>query len=247
MQKNISDPTLSSKKTFPFVPQSAFSFFNQVSAFGPKQYPVASVRTQSSNRDTCCMHRCPSLEAPPKDHDSATLKAVPGLQCKNRRMRGARAGSMAQWQSICLARQGHEFHPQHCKTNKRRAERVRTGDQHNLYCCVYRKTKASQRSSAAPCPVQTDDAAHQRSQGQAPALSYEREAVCNAICSLDTTLFYKKNKNKEKKKKNKAWPITPTVCGDHMSTEPTCAMQKPQPHIFTHPTPTYVNHEHRGR
>lgn len=213
MQKNISDPTLSSKKTFPFVPQSAFSFFNQVSAFGPKQYPVASVRTQSSNRDTCCMHRCPSLEAPPKDHDSATLKAVPGLQCKNRRMRGARAGSMAQWQSICLARQGHEFHPQHCKTNKRRAERVRTGDQHNLYCCVYRKTKASQRSSAAPCPVQTDDAAHQRSQGQAPALSYEREAVCNAICSLDTTLFYKKNKNKEKKKKTRPGQSLPQSVG----------------------------------
>lgn len=94
-------------------------------------------------------------------------------------------------------------------------------------------------------PVQTDDAAHQRSQGQAPALSYEREAFCNAICSLDTTLFYKKNKNKGKKK-NTAWPITPTVWGDHMSTEPTCAVQKPQPHIFTHPTPTYVNHERQG-
>lgn len=115
-----------------------------------------------------------------------------------------------------------------------------------IFIAVYRKTKASQRSRAAPCPAQTDDAAHQRSQGQAPALSYEREAFCKAICFLDTTLFYKKNKNK-KEKKNKAWPITPTVCGDHMSTEPTCAMQKPQPHVFTHPTPTYVNHEHRGR
>lgn len=56
------------------------------------------------------------------------------------------------------------------------------------------------------------------SQGQAPALSYEREALCSAICSLDTTLVYKKNKKQEK---NKAWPITPTVCGDHLSSEPT--------------------------
>lgn len=92
--------------------------------------------------------------------------------------------------------------------------------------------------------MQTDDAAHQRSQGQAPALSYEREAFCNAICSLDTTLFYKKNKNKEKKKHGLA--NHSHSLGDHMSTEPTCAVQKPQPHIFTHPTPTYVNHERQG-
>lgn len=34
-------PYLSRKKTFFFVPKSAFSFFNQVSAFGSKRYPGA--------------------------------------------------------------------------------------------------------------------------------------------------------------------------------------------------------------
>lgn len=57
------------------------------------------------------------------------------------------------------------------------------------------------------------------SQGQAGTCSLIRaEALCSAICSLDTTLVYKKNK---KQGKNKAWPITPTVCGDHLSLEPT--------------------------
>lgn len=145
-------------------------------------------------------------------HGSSTVKHSWPLAWKQK---NEGEGSVAEHSPSMV---GHGFHCQHCETNQGRQREGRDQAEPSLYCCVYRKTKASQRSSAAPCPVQTDDVAHQRSQGQAPALSYEREALCRAICSLDTTLVYKKNKKQEK---NKAWPITPTVCGDHLSSEPT--------------------------
>lgn len=44
------------------------------------------------------------------------------------------------------------------------------------------------------------------SQGQTPALSYEREALCSAICSLVTTLVYKKNKTQEKTRPGQSLP-----------------------------------------
>lgn len=83
----------------------------------------------------------------------------------------------------------------------------------------------------------TYDTTYQHCQGQASALSYEpiRALQCNLF--LNTTLFFKRTNTLTK---NKAWPITPTVCGDHMSMEPTRAMEKPNPHIDTH---THVNHE----
>lgn len=109
--------------------------------------------------------------------------------------------------------------------------------------CTVRQRQVNAARRAAPCPVQTDDVAYQRSQGQAPALSYEREALGNAICSLDTTLLYKKNKKKEKKQglanhSHSLWGSS--------VLRTNCVMQNPIP-MYLHPTPTHVNHEHQGR
>lgn len=84
--------------------------------------------------------------------------------------------------------------------------------------------------------------------------SISRAAVCSLIWAdksfvtrlvfYNTTLFFKRTKAWTK---NKAWPITPTACGDHMSMEPAHAMEKIPTHTYIHKytpyTHIHVNHE----
>lgn len=179
---------------------------------------MVSVRRQSFSQDTCHVH-CTAV--PPWNSLQRTPWAPP--QGKHswplvwkQKNEGARAGLCDSVAEHLLSMAGHGFHCQHCKTNKGR-QRVETGRNPVFIavCTVRQRQVNAAVQLLAQCKQMTW---FQRSQGQAPALSYEREALHNVICSLDTTLFYKKNKKQEK---NKAWPITPTVCGDHLSSEPT--------------------------
>lgn len=101
------------------------------------------MRRQSFNWDTCGMHHCPSLEAPPKDHGSATLKAAPGLQCRNRRIEGSEGWAHGSVAEHSLACRSHEFHAQHFKTNKRRAEGLNWGPTQSLLLCTVRQRKVN--------------------------------------------------------------------------------------------------------
>lgn len=81
----------------------------------------------------------------------------------------------------------------------------------------------------------TYDTTYQHFQGQQPALSYEpiRASQCNWFSKYHSIL---------QNNKNKAWPITPTACGDHMSMEPTHATEKNPTHTCIHKyTPTHTH------
>lgn len=82
---------------------------------------------------------------------------------------------------------GHGLHCQHCETNQGRRREGGDRAEPRLYCCVYRKTR--QVNAAVQLLAQRKQMTRlTSSQGQTPALSYEREALCSAICSLVTTL-----------------------------------------------------------
>lgn len=78
---------------------------------------------------------------------------------------------------------GHGLHCQHCETNQGRRREGGDRAEPRLYCCVYRKTR--QVNAAVQLLAQRKQMTRlTSSQGQTPALSYEREALCSAICSL---------------------------------------------------------------
>lgn len=165
------------------------------------------------------MHHCPFLEVPPKDTMAPAQGSTPGLWCGNRRTRkrGLGRDSVAE-HSPSMA--GPGFTASTVELTKGGGGRVETrrNPVFIAVCTVrQRQVNAAVVQLLAQCKQMTRLTS---SQGQAPGTCslIRAEALCGAICSLDTTLVYKKNK---KQGKNKAWPITPTVCGDHLSSEPT--------------------------
>ena len=127
---------------------------------------------------------------------------------------------------------GHGLHCQHCETNQGRRREGGDRAEPRLYCCVYRKTR--QVNAAVQLLAQRKQMTRlTSSQGQTPALSYEREALCSAICSLVTTLVYKKNKTQEKTRPGQSLPQSVgIICPQNQLCD-----AKPHPPISTSPPP----------
>lgn len=187
---------------------------------------------QGFSQDTCYTHHCPSTDT----------KALPQRQHpwpsewkqKNEGREGWTRDSVAE---LLPSTSAMGFLPRTVKLTG--GQRVEPGRRNPIFIavCTVRQRQVNAAPRAAPCPVQTDDVAHQLS----------RAGTCSLIragSTLQRHLFPRYHSTLQKEQKKRPGQSLPQSVGIICPQNQLCDVN-PIP-VYLHPTPTHVNHEHQG-